>query len=78
MFFGTGQKLVTENDLCIALVRHKILGAVLGDVSSKAFTHIQQTELCPEVHQAIAAGSAGQSDNAFYLRPNLHKRLKAF
>ena len=41
------QQLVAVDDLPVALIRHEIVGAVLGDEASQPLTHVQDAELCP-------------------------------
>ena len=44
------QRFVAVDDLTVALIRLKVVGAVLGDEPSQPLTHVQDAELCPQVH----------------------------
>ncbi len=37
----------------------------MGDEPTESLAHIEDAELCPEVHKTVAAGCAGQSHDAF-------------
>ena len=65
------QRLVAVDDLPVALVRLKVVGAVSGDEASQPLTHIQDAELCPQIHQTVGSRSAGQPYDAVYLGPDL-------
>ena len=64
--------LVGKHHLPVALVRQEKPGTVLADKPPKPLSHVQQAELCPKIHQAVAAGRPGQPYNPAYLRPHLH------
>ena len=71
--FRSGQRLVTKDDLPVALVRLEIFETVVADEPSKPSAHVQQPELRPQVHEAVAAGCAGQPDDALDRRTHLHQ-----
>ena len=71
-----GQRFVGVDDLPVPLVRHEVVGAVFGDKPSKPLTHIQDAELCPQIHQTIGSGSAGQSNDAVDLGSDLQQRFE--
>ena len=47
------QRLVRIDDLSVALIRHEVVVSVLCDKSAKALAHIQQSELSPQIHEAV-------------------------
>ena len=57
----SGEGLVGEHHLTVALIRLEVPSAVVGDVSSQ---HVQEPELRPEVHQTVAGGCASQPHDA--------------
>ena len=64
LFLRTGQRLVAEHHLSVALVRAEEGVAVMGDEPTEPLSHIEDAELCPQVHKTVAAGCAGQSYDA--------------
>ena len=78
MFLGSGQRFVGKHDLLVALVRGKEATTVSADEATEPFSHIQQLVLRPQIHKPVAAGCAGQANDAFYCRAHLHQRLEAF
>ena len=46
------------------------------NVASEAFTHVQQPELCPQIHQTVAGRRAGQADEAFDLRSHFEEAFE--
>ena len=62
--------------MSVPLVRHEVVGAVLDDEPTQALTHIQDTELCPQIHQTVGGGRAGQSNNAADSGSDLQDGLK--
>ena len=65
LFLRTGQRLVAEHHLPVALVRLEEGVAVMGDEPTEPTAHIEDAELCPEIHKTVAAGRAGQPNDAF-------------
>ena len=70
------QRLVAVDDLPVALVRLKVVGAVLGDEPSQPLTHVQNAELCPQIHQPVGSGSASQPYDAVDLGSGFQHRLE--
>jgi len=60
----SGEGLVGEHHLTVALIRLEVPSAVVGDVSSQPLAHVQEPELRPEVHQTVAGGCASQPHDA--------------
>ena len=63
--FRTFTRLVAEHYLLIPFVWKEISIAVMGDESSKSFSHIQKLEFRPEIHETVCRWRARQSDDAF-------------
>ena len=74
--FGERQRLIGIHDLTVALVRGEVVETVVGDEPSEAFAHIQNPELCPQVHQTVSGGSAGQTYDAFHKRSDFQQALE--
>ena len=77
-FFRSDAGLIAEDLLGAALIRHEELLAIVGDIPAEALAQIQQPELCPQIHEAVAAGCARQTDDALHPRAQLHQGAKAF
>ena len=77
-FLCIGQRFVGVDDLPVALVRHEVVVSVLRDKPAKALAHIQQSELCPEVHETVGAWCTSEADDAFDFRSDLQQCLEAF
>ena len=67
-FFRSRQWLVGIHHHAVAFVWLEVEVPVLADISSQTLSHIQDAELSPEVHQAIAAGRPCKADDAFHFR----------
>jgi len=52
-------------------VRCKISITILSDTLAETFTLVQQTELCPQIHESVAAWCSGQPYDALYERSYL-------
>ena len=65
LFLRTGQRFVAEHHLPVALVRLEESVAVMGDEPTEPLAHIEDAELCPEIHKTVAAWRAGQPNDAF-------------
>ena len=63
--FRAGQRFVAEHHLPVALVRLEEGVAVMGDEPAEPLAHIENAELCPQIHKPVAAGCAGQPNDAF-------------
>ncbi|MPN32341.1 hypothetical protein SDC9_179819 [bioreactor metagenome] len=50
----------------------------MGDEASQPFSHVKQAKLCPQVHQTVAGGCAGQTDDPLHQRSHLHQALESF
>ena len=72
-----GQRFVGVDDLAVALVRHEVGVAVLGNEASETLSHIQQPELRPQVHEAVGTGCAGQADDPLDRGPDTKQGLEA-
>ena len=68
------QRLVGKYHLPVLLIRPEVGGAVLPDEPPKPLAHVQQPELRPQVHEAVAARRPCQPHDALYLRPDFHQR----
>ena len=71
LFLRTGQRLVAEHHLSVALVRAEEGVAVMCDEPTEPLAHIEDAKLRPQIHQAVRSGSAGQSDDAAHLWSDL-------
>ena len=74
---GSGQGNVGEHHLPVALVRHKVILPIFRDESSQTLSHVQNLELCEQIHQAVAGWRSRQSDDSLCQGANLHKCLEA-
>ena len=45
---------------------------------TEAFSHVDDLELCPQMHQSVAGRSAGESNDTLDPGPYLHQSLEAF
>ena len=61
----------------VAFVREEEGVPVLRDEATEAVAHIQQPELCPQIHKAVGGRSAGQPNDTLDLGPDTQQRLKA-
>ena len=68
-----GARLVREDLVHVPCIRHEELVAVVCNEPAQALAHVQQTELCPQIHQAIAGGCAGQADDTLDPRPDFQQ-----
>ena len=59
-------------------VRGEIRIAVLPDSLAQPDTFVQQAELCPQIHETVAAGRTGQPNDAFYERADIPQCTEAF
>ena len=64
LFLRTGQRLVAEHHLSVALVRPEEGVAVMGDEPAEPLAHIKDAELRPQIHKTVAAWRAGQAHDA--------------
>ena len=61
LFLRTGQRLVAEHPLSVALVRAEEGVAVMGDEPTEPLAHIEDAKLRPQIHKTVAAWRAGQA-----------------
>ena len=64
LFLRTGQRLVTEHHLPVALVRAEEGVAVMCDEPTEPLAHIEDAKLRPQIHKTVAAWRAGQAHDA--------------
>lgn len=76
LFLRTGQRLVAEHHLPVALVRAEEGVAVMGDEPTEPLAHIEDAELRPQVHETVAAWRAGQPNDAFDSGADLQQTAK--
>ena len=75
---GTGFRTVAVNDLAVHGDRHEILLPIIGNEPTEAFSHVDDLELCPQIHQSVAGWSAGEPNDTLDSGPYLHQSLEAF
>ena len=68
-----GKQLVGCGEELIRAVAH-----VLSYEPAQPFAHIQQFELCKQIHKSVTAGRACQSHNALHAWTHFHKALESF
>ena len=64
LFLRTGQRLVAEHHLSVALVRAEESVAIMGDEPTEPLAHIEDAKLRPQIHKTVAAWRAGQAHDA--------------
>ena len=62
---STRPGFIGEDLLHAALVGNKVGFAVPGDKPSEPLAHVQEPELCPQIHQTVAAGCTRQAYDVF-------------
>lgn len=75
---GTGFRKVAVNDLAVHGVRHEILLPIIGNEPTEAFSHVDDLELCPQIHQSVAGRSAGEPNDTLDSGPYPHQSFEAF
>jgi len=75
---STRPGLIGENLLHTAFVGNKVGFAVPGDKPSEPLAHVQEPELCPQIHQTVAAGCTRQAYDTLHGWPHLQEALEPF
>ena len=78
LIFRAGPGLIGENLLHATLVGNKVGFAVPGDKPSEPLAHVQEPELCPQIHQTVAAGCTRQAYDTLHGWPHLQEALESF
>ena len=76
--FRTRPGCVGEDLLLVPFVREEEGITVMCNKSSQPFAQIQNPELCPQIHQAVAAGRSCQTDDALHVRPHFQQTFESF
>ena len=70
---STGKESIGVNDLAVSLIRCEVVVSVHPDKATKALSHVQNFEFCPQIHQTICGRGTGKAHNAPDPWPYLHK-----